>query len=327
MFTDNLKRATDYLRISVTDRCNLRCVYCIPKQGIVVRPREGLLTFEEILRLVKIFTFLGIKRIRLTGIKRIRLTGGEPLIRKGIVNLVQSLAKIENIEDISLTTNAILLSFYAERLKQAGVKRINISLDTLQQEKFAKITGNNFFSQVLEGIDKAKSIGFYPLKLNMVVMKGINEDEIIDFVNFSLSKGLILRFIEFMRVTPLWREDYFIPIEEVKRICERKFRLDKIENSGPGPAIYYRSREGGILGFIKTSENNCRHCSRLRLSSTGQLKVCLYETGGFGLRYLLRTTTSDWEIRDSIKQRINMKFNVDYRNYESSQLYMCNVGG
>lgn len=315
----NISREIDYLRLSVTDRCNLRCVYCVPPDGIISKGREEILTFEEILRLAHIFARLGIKKIR--------ITGGEPLVRKGIINLVRSLAGIGGVEDVSLTTNGVLLPFYAGELKKAGLGRINISLDTLKEGTFRKITRNNSFCKVLEGIDKAKEAGFYPVKLNMVVMKGINDNEIIDFADFSLSKGLILRFIEFMKVTPLWNQDYFIPIEKIKKICESRFNLGKIEDSGPGPALYYRSDKGGIIGFIKTDANNCRICSRLRLTSTGEMRICLYEKEGLFLKEFLRKGFDNEEIEDIIKIRLGLKEDIDYKDGEVSQLYMCKIGG
>lgn len=316
-------RKINYLRISVTDRCNLRCIYCMPQSGIINKPQQELLTFEEILRTARIFTSLGISKIR--------LTGGEPLVRKGMLNLVKSLADIKGIEELCLTTNGALLVSYAEELKKAGLKRINISLDTLKRDKFERITGIDSLNTVLEGIDAAKKAGLYPLKLNMVVMKGINENEIIDFADFALSKGLILRFIEFMKVTPLWRKDYFIPIEEVRKVCGSKFRLGVFKNSGLGPAIYYRVEGSGILGFIKTDLNTCQACTRLRLTSTGELKICLYEPSGLFLKTLLRNKVCDEEIRDIIKARLEAKETVDYKCWQSpqasSEIYMSKVGG
>jgi len=176
-------------------------------------------------------------------------------------------------------------------------------------------------------IDKARELGFSPLKLNVVVMKGINDDEIIDFLGFAFSKGIILRFIEFMKVTPLWKEDYFMPIEEIVKICRMNFRLERLGAPGPGPAVYYKAGERGILGFIKTHENNCMSCTRLRLTSTGELKNCLYETKGFFLREFLRSGFSDEKIKTIIERRIGMKPYSDYKAYKSPQFYMCSIGG
>jgi len=312
-------RKMDYLRLSVTDRCNLRCVYCMPPEGIITRPHDEILTFEEIIRLTKIFASLGINKIR--------LTGGEPLVRKSIVNLVASLVKVKGVEEVSLTTNGARLSSYADELKSVGLKRINVSLDTLKEDRFKNITRNNTFYNVLDGIDRARRAGFYPIKLNVVAMKGINDDEILDFARFAFSEGLILRFIEFMNITPLWDREHFIPIEEVKRIFEAKYKLTKTESCGSGPAAYYKAEKEGIVGFINTSEDNCRRCNRLRLTSTGELKVCLYEAQGFYLRGLLRKEASDEKIKAIIKEKLEFKKGVDYKDGEASQLYMCKIGG
>src|SRR3989338_3591033 len=187
-----MKRLIDTLRISVTDRCNLRCNYCMPAQGIEPVAHQRVLAFEEITRLVRIFVSLGIKRIR--------LTGGEPLVRKGIIDLIESIVDIEGVQEVMLTTNGIFLPGYAAEIKEAGIKRINVSLDTLRQDRFEQISGSDSISAVLEGIKKAKNLGFSPLKINTVVMRGINDDEIIDFVKFSLKEGLVLRRSEERRV-------------------------------------------------------------------------------------------------------------------------------
>lgn len=319
MLATNFENKIDYLRISVTDRCNLRCVYCMPAQGIIPRPREEILTFKEITRLAGIFASLGVNKIR--------LTGGEPLVRKGLVELIQSLYAIEGIKGIFLTTNGILLSAYARQLKEAGVSRINVSLDTLRESRFSKITRVNAFGAVMQGIDRASELFIEPLRLNMVVIRGVNDDEITDFVDFSLSKGLILRFIEFMNITPLWRQNNLVPIEEVRAICARKFRLEKTVYPAHGPAEYYRVEGQGVIGFINTSENNCRRCSRLRLTSCGELKLCLYEQRGLCLRSILREGIGDEQIRESIRSRLGLKRYTEYKTAAGSSLYMCSIGG
>ncbi|MCQ9206563.1 MAG: GTP 3',8-cyclase MoaA [Omnitrophica bacterium] len=313
------RRSIDYLRLSVTDRCNLRCAYCMPRAGIKHKGHSEVLTFEEILKLVNVFVSLGIKKIR--------LTGGEPLVRKNLLHLVELLSGIDGIEELSLTTNGITLPSCAEDLRRAGVKRINISLDTLDRARFESITGSDCIDQVFCGIQKSKKAGFSSIKLNTVIMRGINDTEIIDFVKFALSNGLVLRFIEFMKSTPLWREDRHVPLKEIMDICAGRFNLKKTENVGPGPAGYYEVEGGGVIGFIKTDENNCANCNRLRLTSTGELKACLYETGGLSLREPLRRGVADAGIAELIAEKMNAKTCVDYRNFESAKDYMCSVGG
>lgn len=290
----------------------------MPQDGITPVLHEEILTFEEVVRLVKIFAELGIRKLR--------LTGGEPLVRKNIICLIKSLAGIEAIEEINLTTNGILLADYAQELKKAGISRINISLDTLKKEKFKAITGEDTLDKVWEGIERAKAAGLLPIKINTVVMKGVNDAEIIDFINFAASEKIILRFIEFMKVTPLWKEDYFMAIEEVKKRCAMEFNLQNLEYPGNGPAQYYKAANA-IIGFIRTEENNCRQCNRLRLTSTGELKLCLYETFGVSLREILRKGASDAQIKEIIKSNLEMKEKVDYRNWESCKVYMSDVGG
>ncbi len=319
MLSTNPDRRIDYLRLSVTDRCNLRCVYCMPPEGIATRPHHEILSFEEILRLVSIFADLGVRKVR--------LTGGEPLVRNGVLELIESLARIDAIDEVCLTTNGLLLKQCADELKKAGLSRLNISLDTLRPERFRAITKSNSLADVIKGIDEAKRAGFHSLKLNMVVMKGINDDEITDFIDFALRNELVLRFIEFMKVTPLWDERYFLSIDEVKRICEKKFRLRRMEKTDPSPATYYEIQGGGRVGFINTNENNCMNCTRLRLTSSGQLKRCLYETSGLDLKHILRTGTSDDEIRDAIKAGRDRKRDLTFRDFDSQKVYMCDVGG
>lgn len=316
---NTLNKKFEYLRLSITDRCNLRCNYCMPPQGIVNRSQQDILSFEEIVRLVDIFTTLAVDKIR--------LTGGEPLLRKGVIDLINSLINNTRIKEVYLTTNGILLPSYAVKLKEAGIKRINISLDTLKESKFRKITGSNSLSRVLDGIEKAKTVGFYPLKLNTVIMKGINDDEIIDFIDFAVSRGLILRFIEFMSVTPLWKKERVVPIDKIKDICRKNFRLKKIGSLDYGPALYYEIEKDGILGFISTDISNCIKCQRLRLSSSGELKVCLYEKNGIALKNILNSDYTNTEIRRVIEKRISIKEDCSYVDYGNSKIYMSSIGG
>ncbi len=314
-----MERNIDYLRVSVTDRCNLRCAYCMPEEGIKTFSHDDILSFEEIVRLVRIFTGFGVRKIR--------ITGGEPLVRKGIEGFIQNINSVPGIEEITLTTNGVLLPFFAEKLKRAGIKRLNISLDTLKPDKFEKITKKNFFSNVLEGIDKARALGFSPLKLNMVAMRGINEDEIINFVKFAIEKKIILRIIEFMELSHLWKRDLFISLEEIKNICKKQFKIEYVGAPGPGPAEYYKVDGLPLLGLIKTDQRNCNRCSRLRLTSVGHLKVCLYEEKGLSLKTLLKNGASDRKIIEAIKDRIFTKKGRGYDDWEPAKIYMCGIGG
>lgn len=311
--------AVDYIRISVTDKCNLRCMYCMPPEGIRHKPHEEILRFEEIVRLAGMFAALGIRKIR--------LTGGEPLVRKGIIDLIEKLSVIDGIHEVCLTTNGILLPRFTEELKRAGIKKVNISIDTLQSHRFKTMTGYDFLHDVLDGIDKAKEMNFYSLKLNIVVMRHINDDEILDFINFALLKNITLRFIEFMKVTPLWNEKYFIPLDEVKRIVRKQYALQRLGTISASPAEYYRIGDEGLVGFIKTDIAHCRNCSRLRLTSTGDLKLCLYEDHGINLKDLLRNGADNETILGVIKKSMGIKRTVDYRQYENQKHYMCSIGG
>tara|TARA_B100000315_G_C14539041_1_gene569930 strand:- start:589 stop:1539 length:951 start_codon:yes stop_codon:yes gene_type:complete len=315
---DSLKRQIDYLRISVTDRCNLRCQYCIPKGGIDHQPHEKILRFEEIFRLVKIFTSLGVKKVR--------ITGGEPLLRKNLTELIGQINSLNDIEGVFLTSNGVFLEQQASLLKQVGVKGVNISLDSLRGERFKSITGSDNLSQILKGIETVRKIGFSPLKLNMVVMRGVNDDEIIDFMNFVFARKIEIRFIEFMKITPLWQKNLLIPLEEVKYICQKTYELRKLPRFTSSPAEEYECQEGKV-GFIKTRENNCRICSRLRLTSTGELKTCLYQPKGISLRQLLRSQASDDQIREVIRGSIGEKSNIDYTKGQEKAIFMSSVGG
>jgi cyclic pyranopterin phosphate synthase len=313
-----IEKRIDYLRISVTDRCNLRCIYCMPPQGISTVSQRELLSFEEIVRLVGIFSRLGIRRVR--------LTGGEPLLRKDLSELVKRLAGIKQIEEFSLTTNGILLSRHASQLKQAGLSGVNVSLDTLNRDRFKTIARRDAFDAVWAGIRQARQEGL-KLKLNVVLMKGINDGEIPDFIRFAWDNEIVLRFIEFMNITPLWRKELFLPMDIVLEDYLKNFRMEKLGRLGAGPAIYYKIEGKVLIGLIRTDKSNCSICNRLRLSSTGRLMNCLYENGGISLRELLRSGAGDDEIERAIKSHLVLKGRVNYSYWHLPQFYMCNVGG
>lgn len=269
---DNLGRTIDYLRISVTDRCNLRCRYCMPADGIETKKHQDILSYEDIIKIVKFGTEMGIKKVR--------ITGGEPLVRLNIDQLVTGLTQLD-LEDISMTTNGVLLTKYAEDLKKAGLKRVNISLDTLKRDKYKMITRRDKFNDVIKGIEAALYNNLSPVKINVVIMKGINDDEILDFVRLSRDKKLHVRFIEYM---PLGggesiRGAEYLEMAQVKDLIKEKFTLRKINVYGSGPANYFKLIEGrGSIGFISPISNHfCNKCNRLRLTADAKIRPCLAE--------------------------------------------------
>lgn len=313
-----MSRKVDYMRISVTDRCNLRCSYCIPKEGIPVFLHKDILTFEEIVRLVKIFSSLGGKKIR--------LTGGEPLVRKGIEELIGKINSVNGIEKICLTTNGTLLSKNLPALREAGLDQINISLDTLDRKKFHRITGYDRINDVLDGIKRLESQGFKSTRLNVVIMKNINDDEIYDFIKFAMKNNLILRFIEFMKVTPLWKKEHYLPVCEIRDICKKRYKLGTLYNQGPSPAEYF-SIQNNKIGFIRTDRENCEQCNRLRITAIGKLKVCLYEDEGIDIKCLMREGYDDNCIAGVIRSKMGIKNDVNYSKWDNSNIFMSSVGG
>jgi len=271
---DRFNRPHEYLRISVTDRCNLRCIYCMPPEGVPFLKHSELLTYEEIEEVVKVGAKLGIKKLR--------LTGGEPLVRKDLEVLVSKLSQIEGIEDIALTTNAIFLAKKAKLLKESGITRVNISLDSLQPERYKEITRGGDVQKVLEGIEASFAVGFKPIKINTVLMKGFNDDEIGDFLRMTVKQPIHLRFIEYMPIghaDDTWKNGY-LSLNIVKEIAKQHgYELEKSgEVYGNGPSDNFRIKGAkGSVGFIHpVSDHFCSNCNRLRLTSDGYLKACLY---------------------------------------------------
>lgn len=299
---DQYGRKIDYLRISITDRCNLRCLYCMPEDGITPKSHSEILTFEEIEKITRAAVSMGVDKIR--------ITGGEPLVRKGAVNLIAGIAGINGLVDLSMTTNGIFLSEYAESLKKAGLKRVNISLDTLNHEKYKTITKTEKLSDVIKGIDKVQETGLF-VKLNIVVIKGINDDEILDFVGFGCKRNLCVRFIEFMPTNSrlFWETSKFISMKEVKRFCEKAGVLEKTSVQGSGPAEYYKIKgKRGVIGFISPfSYRFCSGCNRIRLTSDGKLRACLHNGYEIDLRERLRQNASIEEIGELIKKSLLTK--------------------
>lgn len=285
MLRDGFQRKIEYLRLSLTDLCNIRCHYCMPAEGIFRSHRRELLTFEEITRLVQILVQLGVGKVR--------LTGGEPLVRRDLPVLVRMLHGVEGLEEVLLTTNGVSLKSFAGPLREAGLKRINIHLDTLRRDRFLRITRCDELPSVLEGIEEAIRVGLEPIKLNVVVQRGLNDDEIEGLMHFSADRGLILRLIEMMPIGP-GRElmpVHFISSAEIREQLATRYTLTHwVGRLGPGPARYVKVKELGLLlGFISpVSQPFCEGCNRIRISSDGRLQDCLAYDGSFSLRDLLR---------------------------------------
>lgn len=323
---DNYQREISYLRVSVIDRCNLRCVYCMPPEGV------QFVSHEEILRLEEIETI--IRAAALIGVKRIRFTGGEPLIRKGLKGLIENVAAIPGIDDIALTTNGLLLPQQAQGLKQAGLRRVNISLDTLSNERYHQITRHGDLEKAWAGINAALDAGLQPVKLNSVVMRDFNDDEVVDIAKLTLEKPLHVRFIEIMPIgsSNSWVTDRFVPAEEImSRInTELGQLLPAQKPAGVGPARYYRLEGAvGTLGFITSmSEHFCSHCNRLRVTSVGSLRSCLYDGSEIDLKTPLRSGASFEEITELIRQAIRLKIDRHHMldGWQDSRV-MSQLGG
>ncbi len=301
--SDSFQRPVNYLRISVTDRCNLRCIYCMPANGVSLLSHTDILTYEEIHTVVAAAAHMGISRVR--------VTGGEPLVRAGLPQLIQMLAQIDAIDDISLTTNGVLLSRYAAELKSAGLRRVNVSLDSLKPDKFELITRGRYLSDVLEGIESARSVGLNPVKINMVVMAGINDDEITDFAARTTDDGWHVRFIEHMPVTgDAAANEQFLPISAVRKRLELLGALEPcLPTAGNGPAKYFRlPQASGSIGFITpVSEHFCFHCNRLRLTADGKLRPCLLAEDEIDLKQPLRSGISPEGLKELIAETVARK--------------------
>jgi len=308
--SDSFQRPINYLRISVTDRCNLRCLYCMPEAGISLLPREDILSYEELRAVVQAAAGLGVSRVR--------LTGGEPLVRGDIVELVALLASVEGIDDVSLTTNGLLLARHARQLKAAGLHRVNVSLDSLRPERFRRITRWGELGQVLEGIQAAREAGLEPVKVNMVVLRGVNDDEVVDFGRLTLSGEWHVRFIELMPVGLPEAAScgeprqglQFVPVAEIRQRLEALGPLEPVVNhQGAGPAKYYRwPGAPGTVGFIgPVSECFCAECNRLRLTADGKLRPCLLHDREVDLRQHLRAGASLARLQQAIQEGVSLK--------------------
>lgn len=302
---DHYEREINYLRVSVTDRCNLRCTYCMPKEGLSLIGHDDILRYEDYLRIIRVAAQLGITKVR--------ITGGEPLVRRGVVEFIASLRTIPELKDISLTTNGILLEACADQLFTAGVRRINVSLDSLNPDKYAKITRGGDIHSVIRGIRKARETGFSPIKINVVAINGFNDDEILDFARLTLANPYQIRFIELMALGQAGEENSgrYISNDVIMERIKTLGALEPVSGRGhgnDGPARLYRLPEGlGEIGFISpVSRHFCHSCNRLRLTADGHLRACLLSDEEVDLKPPLRAEGDD-EIRALLLGTISRK--------------------
>lgn len=299
---DSFNRTITYLRLSVTDRCDLRCHYCMPQGFSDFETPDHWLTFDEIERVVAAFGRLGVHRVR--------ITGGEPLVRKELPALAERLSALPGIDDLSLSSNAVQLARHADALYRGGVRRLNISLDTLRPDRFNAITQGKL-EKVLDGLMAAKAAGFTPIKINMVVMKGVNDDEVEEMVHFCLEHDFTLRFIETMPMGDTGRNaaDHYLPLEQVKQRLQQTFELMPGVMPGGGPARYMQVADTDLnIGFITPmSQHFCETCNRVRLTVDGNLLLCLGQEHSLALRPLLRGGISDTELEQAITTAIGRK--------------------
>ena len=321
---DSWQRQINYLRISVTDHCNLNCLYC--SVGEMKRLRhEDILSYEEIEKVVRVAAEMGINKVR--------LTGGEPLMRPHFIRLVEMIARVEGIDEISLTTNGILLERFAEELKKAGLKRVNISLDTLREDRFKQITGHDSLKAVLAGIKAARKAGLEPVKVNMVVLQGINDDEVVDFARKSIDEGWHVRYIEYMPIgTPNGSVSGMVSTQEIKERIQVLGELEPYAGpEGNGPARYYRLPGAkGTIGLITPmTEHFCHTCNRLRLTANGQLRPCLLDDDEVDLKTALRNGASNDELKQLIQQAVAIKRKEHHLTDRLAQGLrpMCQIGG
>lgn len=324
--TDRYGRCINYLRISVTDRCNLRCSYCMPAEGIPLMGHDEILKYEEIIRLARLAYGLGFTKFR--------ITGGEPLARKGLPDLVRELARIDKNIDLALTTNGVLLSKYAEELKSAGLRRINISLDTLKRKKFQQISRFDLFDKVMSGIERAIQVGFEPIKINVVAVKGVNDDEILDFIEMTKERPLWVRFIELMPFSRNnWRDESFMSADEIKKHIETRYQLIAVgQPDASAPSMDYQvAGHKGYIGFIAPlSEAFCDLCNRLRLTADGHLLPCLHSGMEIDIKTPMRAGASDDELKLILRKAMLSKPKGHTLCDETSEITkrsMSRVGG
>ncbi len=324
---DKMGRELSYLRLSVIDRCNLRCLYCMPQHGAGFEPQEEVLSFEELAKLTRCFAELGIRKVR--------LTGGEPLVRKGIEELIFRIREIPQIREMALSTNGVFLKGKARLLNTAGLDRLNISLDTLKRDRFIEISKIDKLPEVLEGIEEAIACGLTPVKLNTVLMRGINDDEILDLVSFAVERSLEIRFIEVMTTNinvGLDPQERFFSSEEAREIVEREYELIPAESYLSSPAQTFSiAGTQARVGFISPLSNFfCARCNRLRLKANGMLKTCLHGKEDLDLKQLLRSGMAMETMKERIQEVVYVRPEQHFLNetqVKHNDFQMSHIGG
>ncbi len=325
---DTFGRTHDNLRISVTDRCNIRCFYCMPETGVKFQPRDQILTFEEIERFVRVAVTMGVRKLR--------ITGGEPLVRKDLSKLIRKLTAIEGIEDLALTTNAVLLADQAAELYDAGLRRINVHLDTLDRERFKHITRRDDLDRVLKGIETAQRLGYGPIKINAVAVKNLVEPDIVELARYGRERNIEIRYIEFMPLDSqgIWDRGRVLLADDMIAMLTREIGpLEEIPDRDPrAPATEYRFADGiGRIGFIASvSRPFCLNCNRIRLTSDGKLRYCLFAIDETDIRPLLRNGGSDDEIREAVQKTVHAKWlghEINSAQFVAPPRPMYSIGG
>jgi cyclic pyranopterin phosphate synthase len=305
MLRDSYGRSIRDLRISITDRCNFRCFYCMPTEAMEWRPKSEILSYEEILTLAELFVSLGVDKLR--------VTGGEPMLRRDLESLIERLARLPGLADLALTTNAHFLRNRAKALKNAGLRRITVSLDSLDPERFALLTGRNELAQVLDGIDAAIEAGLKPVKVNSVVIRGVNDDQAVAFAAYARERGVSVRFIEFMPLDngKVWRREMVVPGEELRARINDVYALERVKQDNPSEtARRWRFADGapGEVGFINpVTQPFCGHCSRIRLTADGMIRTCLFSTVEHNIKKLLRQGADRERIVEFIRATVDKK--------------------
>ena len=324
---DGMGRTIVNLRISVTDRCNFRCTYCMPADNVEFMDRSNLLSFEEIQRVVQIVSRMGINRLR--------LTGGEPLMRKNLPVLIKMLNEVDGIDDIAMTTNAYFLKDQAQSLKDAGLKRLNVSLDALDPKKFRDVNRRDCLQSVLDGLDTARKVGFKSIKINAVAVRNFSETEIMSLIEMGRSDGFEVRFIEFMPLDSdkVWERDKVLFGHEIVNMIKDNYELVPIDNSLEiGPASEYNFADGkGKIGIITAVSNPfCDHCNRIRMTADGKLRTCLFSTKETNLKELIRSGATDKTIIETLKQAVLVKepgHKINLDDFERPTRAMHAIGG